>query len=170
MPTNSDSREKTEVASTPRAGWKGWRVEVALLGLVLLGIAVFALGYAVGMKDTTFGTRWYSPLRGTNGKSTVFGSVQGGSVDPGGNTPLLVTVRGLKVLPLGEHYVLYRLRRYKRPPLRCGEFGVAPSGATQVKLSFPELPEQPHGWMITREPSGSTSIGEIVAKTPGRAV
>jgi hypothetical protein len=166
-PTTSDTPERPPVpAPASKDGWKGWRAEVAVLGLVLLGIAIFFGGYAAGMKDTTFHTNWYSPLRGTGRNSAVVGSVQGGIIDPGGNTPLLVTVRGLKVLPHGEPYVLYELRRDGRPPARCGEFTVGP-GRTQVKMSFPGLPRQPYGWAIARERKGSSEISEIVARTPG---
>jgi hypothetical protein len=137
--------------------------EVAVLGLVLLGIAVFFIGYATGRHDDTFGTNWYSPLRGTIVAPHTFGSVQGGSIDPAGNTPLLVTVRGLRILPAGEHYVLYVLdARHK--PLRCGAFAVG-EGTTQIRLNFPGLPKEPHGWKIAREKRGTASIGETVAQT-----
>jgi hypothetical protein len=137
-----------------------------LLGLVLLGIAVFFIGYATGRSDDTFRTNWYSPLKGTNAVPQTFGSVQGGPIDTGGNTPLLVTVRGLPVLGKSEHYVLYVLDA-RHAPSPCGTFSVG-EGTTQVKLSFPALPEEPHGWRIAREKVGSTGIGKIVARTAWR--
>jgi hypothetical protein len=139
------------------------RREVVLLGLVLLGIAVFFIGYATGQSDETFRTNWYSPLNGTNAAPQTFGSVQGGPIRPDGNTPLLVTVRGLPVLPTSEHYVLYVLKAKSRP-LRCGAFSVG-EGTTEVTLSYPGLPEEPHGWEIVREKAVSTGIGKIVART-----
>ncbi|HEY5160098.1 MAG TPA: hypothetical protein VII83_03390 [Gaiellaceae bacterium] len=137
--------------------------EVAVLGLVLLGIAVFFIGYATGRHDDTFGTNWYSPLRGTSVAPHTFGSVQGGSIDPAGNTPLLVTVRGLRILPANEHYVLYVLDANHKP-LRCGAFAVG-EGTTQIRLNFPGLPKRPHGWKIAREKKSTVSIGETVAQT-----
>jgi hypothetical protein len=139
------------------------RREVVLLGLVLLGIAIFFIGYATGQSDETFRTNWYSPLKGTSAASHTFGSVQGGPIQPNGNTPLLVTVRGLPILPGSEHYVLYVLKA-KGGPLRCGAFSVG-AGTTQVNLSYPGLPKEPHGWEIAREKAGSTGIGKIVART-----
>ena len=142
------------------------RREVALLGLVLLGIAIFFIGYATGRHDSTFGTSWYAPLRGTSLAPQTFGSVQGGKIDPGGNTPLLVTLRGLQILPSGEHYVLYVLNN-SHESARCGVFSVG-AGTTQFKTSFPGLPTEPHGWKIARERNGATGIGKIVARTAWR--
>ena len=140
--------------------------EVVLLGLVLLGIAVFFIGYATGRHDSTFRTSWYAPLRGTPAASRTFGSVQGGPIDPGGNTPLQVTVRGLAILPAKAHYVLYVLNN-KHEMARCGVFSVG-EGTTQVKLSYPGLLQEPHGWRIARERNNATGIGKIVARTAWR--
>lgn len=142
------------------------RREFALLGLVLLGIAIFFIGYATGRHDDTFRTSWYSPLKGTNAAAQTFGTVQGGPIDEGGNTPLLVTVRGLPVLSASEHYVLYVLDA-ERKPSPCGSFSVG-EGTTRVKLSFPGLPEEPHGWRIVREKAGATDMGKVVARTAWR--
>lgn len=149
-----------------QSGQSNWRREVALLALVLLGIAIFFAGYATGRHDDTFRTSWYSPLRGTGAAPLSVGSVQGGPIDPVGNTPLLVTVRGLRVLPANEYYVLYALD-IKSVLSRCGVFSVG-KGTTQVKLSYPGLPKEPHGWKIARERRDATSIGKIVARTAWR--
>jgi hypothetical protein len=151
---------------TATRGPSHWRREVALLALVLLGVAVFSTGYATGRHDDTFRTSWYSPLQGTSAAPLTVGSVQGGPIDPVGNTPLLVTVRGLRILPANERYVLYVLDA-KRVPSRCGAFFVGES-TTQVKLSYPGLPKEPHGWKIARERKGATGIGKIVARTAWR--
>lgn len=142
------------------------RREVVLLGLVLLGIAVFFIGYATGRHDSTFRTSWYSPLRGTSVAPRTFGSVQGGPIDPGGNTPLLVTVRGLRILPPNQRYVLYLLDA-KHQPSRSGGFSVG-EGTTQVEMSYPGLSDEPHGWKIARERNGEPGVGEIVAQTTRR--
>ena len=140
------------------------RREVALLGLVLLGIAIFFIGYATGRHDDTFRTNWYSPLRGTGAAPQTFGSVQGGPIDSSGNTPLLVTVRGLPVLKGREHYVLYLIDA-KRQASPCGAFAVG-KGTTRVKLSSPRLPDEPHGWKIARgKKTSAAGIGEVVAQT-----
>jgi|GEM_PF-959498 len=149
-----------------QSGQSNWRREVALLALVLLGITIFFAGYAAGRHDNTFRTSWYSPLRGTSAAPLTVGSVQGGPIDPVGNTPLLVTVRGLRILPANERYVLYVLDA-KRVPSRCGAFSIG-EGTTQVKLSYPGLPKEPHGWKIARERRDATGIGKIVARTAWR--
>jgi len=157
-PTSGDAASPLK-----RSARSEWRREVALLGLVLLGIVIFFLGYATGRHDSTFRTSWYSPLRGTSAASESVGDVQGGPNTPGDNTPLLVTVRGLRILPSGEHYVLYVLSR-RLGLLRCGAFAVG-EGTTQVKLSYPGLQLEPRGWRIARERVGATGIGKIVART-----
>lgn len=126
-------------------------------------MAIFAVGYATGRHDSTFRTSWYSPLRGTSAAPETVGSVQGGPNTPGENTPLLVTMRGLRILPNGEHYVLYVLSR-NHGLLPCGTFSVG-EGTTQVKLSYPGLRLEPRGWRIARERVGATDIGTIVART-----
>jgi hypothetical protein len=145
------------------SGQLDWRREVVLLALVLLGIAIFFAGYAAGRHDDTFRTSWYAPLRGTSAAPQTIGSVQGGPIEPAGNTPLLVTVRGLRILPANEHYVLYVLDA-KRVASRCGAFSVG-EGTTQVHLSYPGLQKEPYGWKIARERKNVTGIGKIVART-----
>jgi hypothetical protein len=159
--TSSPARSSAELRKQSER-----RREIVLLGLVLLGIAVFFIGYATGRSDDTFRTSWFSPLKGTSAAPQTFGSVQGGPIDPGGNTPLLVTVRGLPI-PIGdEHYVLYVLDG-KHKPSPCGSFSVG-EGTTRVELSFPGLPKKPHGWRIAREKIGESGIGKIVARTAWR--
>ena len=151
---------------TEKRGQGYWRREVTLLALVLLGIAIFFAGYATGRHDDTFRTSWYSPLRGTSVAPQTVGSVQGQRIDPAsGNTPLLVTVRGLRILPANEYYALYVLGKHGLS--RCGEFTVG-KGTTQVKLSYPGLPQKPRGWKIARERNGATGVGRIVARTASR--
>lgn len=159
----SSSPERSEAALRKQSER---RREVALLGLLLLGIAIFFIGYATGRSDDTFRTSWYSPLKGTNAAPQTFGNVQGGPIDAGGNTPLLVTVRGLPSLSASEHYVLYVLNAARKPS-PCGSFSVG-EGTTRVELSFPGLPEEPHGWRIARERVGATDMGKVVARTAWR--
>jgi len=161
-PTSDGAPPPTRLSDAARRRRNERRREIGVLGLVLLGIAVFFIGYATGRHDSTFRTSWYSPLQGTRVAPQTFGSVQGGSIDPAGNTALLVTVRGLRILRANEHYALYVLNA-RREPLRCGAFSVG-AGTTQVKLSYPGLPREPHGWKIARERTGATGIGEIVAQ------
>jgi hypothetical protein len=135
-----------------------------LLLLLLLAIAIFFTGYGIGMRDETFGTAWYSALDGTRAAPLAVGSVQGGSIDDAGNTPLLITVRGLRVLTGGERYVLYVMRA-RRAPMRCGTFSVS-TGATRVHLSYPGLPDEPRGWLIAREAPDTRGIGNVLLRTP----
>jgi len=125
----------------------GWRGELILLALVLLGIAIFITGYGVGMRDDTFHTHWFSPLRGTRAAPLAVGNVQGGVIDRSGNMPLLLTVRGLRILPSDETYALSVVRS-GQAPVRCAFFGVG-TGTTQVHLSCPNLPTEPSDWLIT---------------------
>lgn len=162
-PATKRARPPAETAPSLLRLLSGWRGEVILLSLLLLGFAVFLLGYGVGAHDDTFRTSWVSPLGGTRAAPYAVGSVQGGPPDRGGNTPLLVTVRGLEILPAGERYVLY-VRRFDRPTARCGEFTVG-TGTTQVHLSYPGLTREPRGWLIARGPATTGGIGQILLRT-----
>jgi len=142
----------------------GWRGELVLLALVLVGIALFFTGYGVGMRDDTFHTDWYSPLRGTGAAPLAVGSVQGGAIDRSGNTPLLVTVRGLRILPAGAAYTLSVIRNGESPEL-CGHFGVG-TGTTQVHLNCPNLPAEPSGWLITTAPKEAGQLGKTLLRSP----
>ena len=142
----------------------GWRGELVLLVLVLLGVATFFAGYGVGMRDDTFHTDWYSPLRGTSAAPLAVGNVQGSSIDRSGNTPLLVTVRGLRILPAGEAYALFVIRS-GRSPERCGLFSVG-TGTTQIHLSCPNLPAGPSEWLVTTDPKQAGQLGKILLRSP----
>ncbi len=146
----------------PQLQVQGWRLELLLLGLLLVGVALFAVGYGVGLSDETFKTAWYSPLDGNGADSPAVGTVQGGSLDEDGNTPLFVSVRGLEALEEGQSYVLYVVR--SKRTIRCGSFDVGP-GTTRVKLSFPGLTREPRGWLIARENADARNIGPIVMRT-----
>lgn len=136
-----------------------------LLGLVLLAIAIFFAGYGVGMRDETFHTYWVSPLRGTSAAKYAVGSVQGGLADRSGNTPLLVTVRGLPIGAPRKSYSLYVIHA-GRPPERCGYFGVG-TGTTQVRLNCPDLPAQPNSWLVSAATRVAGRLGTIVLRSPG---
>jgi hypothetical protein len=144
---------------------RGWRGELVLLSLLVLALAIFFTGYWVGMRDDTFHTSWYSPLDGTRAAPLAVGSVQGGRADRSGNTPLLITVRGLKILPSAERYVLY-LVRPGRESVRCGQFSVG-RGTTQVHLSAAGLPVEPRHWLVARELEDASRIGTVVLRTTG---
>jgi hypothetical protein len=165
----SAASERTKSASSQAAGviprWlSGWRGELVLLALVLVGIAIFFAGYGVGMRDDTFHTEWYSPLRGTSAAPLAVGSVQGGAIDRSGNTPLLVTVRGLRILPAGATYTLSVIRN-GASPVRCGYFGVG-TGTTQVHLSCPNLPTAPSDWLVTVTSRPAGQFGKILLRSP----
>lgn len=134
-----------------------------LLSLVLVGVGIFFAGYGVGVGDETFNTAWYSPLDGNGAKSEAVGNVQGGPLDEAGNTPLLLTVRGLRALEEGESYVLYVIRS-KGVPLRCGTFAVG-SGTSQAKLNYPGLGVEPRGWLVAREDRNTRGIGKILLRS-----
>jgi hypothetical protein len=135
--------------------------ELLPLGLVLVAIIVFAIGYGVGFKDTTFHTSWYMPLQSPSGAAEPVGMVQGGPLDTGGNTPLAVSVRGLPLLPAGARYALF-LVGPGGTLFRCGDFVVG-KGLTEVRLNFPGLVNRPFGWAVARE-TESGNAGKILLR------
>jgi len=162
-PTKTAAAQPTAVIPRWLSGWRG---ELLLLVLVLLGAAVFITGYGVGLRDDTFHTHWYSPLRGTHAAPLAVGNVQGGVIDRSGNMPLLLTVRGLRMPPAGEAYVLSVVRN-GQAPARCAFFGVG-TGTTQVHLSCPNLPPEPKGWLITTAPNEANRSGTILLRSAQR--
>ncbi len=177
VPASEDASSSSMLSGAPRGteeldtgngppAQRDWRREFGLLALGLLGVLIFFAGYATGQHDNTFRTSWYAPLRGTSAAPFAVGSVQGGRIEPAGNTPLLVTVRDLRILPANEHYVLYVLYA-KHAAARCGDFSVG-EGTTQMHMNYPGLSTEPHGWKITRERQGQTGAGVVVARTPQR--
>jgi len=139
------------------------RQELALLGIVFLGIALFFLGYGVGERDTTFRTDWVKPLRGTVVTPNAVGTVQGGSIDANGNTPILVTVRGLPLLHAGDRYALY-LTLGGRPASSCGEF-TAGEKTAQVRLNTPMLWKRFDGWEVVRIRNGKPDLERPLLRT-----
>jgi hypothetical protein len=155
--------ERTKAAVVIPRWLSGWRGELLLLALVLLGVAIFITGYGVGMRDDTFHTHWYSPLRGTRAAPLAVGNVQGGVIDRSGNMPLLLTVRGLRILPASEAYALSAVRG-GQAPARCAFFGVG-TGTTQVHLNCPNLPTEPSDWLITTAPKETGQPGKILLRS-----
>ena len=144
--------EKEAIVGKERHWNKGLYGELVLFGLVLLAVAIFAAGYGVGNRDTTFRTAWYMPLYGiawTAEAPKAVGDVQGGPIDEAGNTPIELSVRGLALLATGDKYSLYLVlpgRTYRR----CGDFTVG-KGMTTVRLTVPGLAREPLGWVVARE-------------------
>jgi hypothetical protein len=139
------------------------RQELVLLGIVLLGIVLFFTGYGVGEHDTTFRTDWVKPLRGTIVAPKAVGTIQGGSIDATGNTPILITVRGLPLQHAGERYALY-LTRDGKPTSPCGEFA-AGEKTTQVRLSTPMLWKRFDGWEVVRIRNGKPDLERPLLRT-----
>jgi hypothetical protein len=142
----SDSEPIAPADERPRGRFAGWRGELVLLALILLGAGLFTLGYLVGAHDDTFRTSWYTPLRGTKAAPEAVGSIQGGNPDEFGNTPLVLTVRGLAPLPAGETYSLY-LTRSGQPIARSAVF-TGGLGAIRVRSSTTLGRDAYTGWII----------------------
>jgi len=139
------------------------RQELMLLALALLALVVFGVGYSVGQRDETFHTDWVKPLHGLAGANGAVGTIQGGTPDANGNTPLLLTVRGLRPLHKAERYILYLTRDGKRFS-SCGEFK-ARATTTRVRLSAPGTLTYRDGWEVVRAELDDRTVEKPLLRT-----
>jgi hypothetical protein len=132
-----------------------------LLGLAA-AIALFSLvaGYVVGA-HRGFKTDFEVAMHGTAAGAGASATIHVGELDPAGNWPLKVEVKGLKTLPKGAFYEMY-LTRNGTPVASCGTFRSADDQS--VRLNAPYILRNYDGWVVTREGRGAR-IHPVVLRT-----
>jgi hypothetical protein len=115
--------------------------------------ATFGLGYLAGGSDSGGGETASSvrientaPMKSNGAASGVVNVVRR---DASGNTPLIVTVRGLAPLAQGDYYIL-SLAKDGKPTVTCGTFNVASSKQQTLRMSAAYDLKGFDGWVVTR--------------------
>jgi hypothetical protein len=126
------------------------RLGATLVLAAALVLAAFGAGYLVSARtgpDTGFTEDFALVMRGTDAAPAASATIRVGELDPAGNWPMAMTVRGLPALPPGRRYELL-LTRGGRPVVSCGTFVVR--GDTVVFLNAPYRLRRYDGWVVTR--------------------
>ena len=122
----SGAPRRVEPTGLPRR-----RVGAALALAAAIALIAFVGGYIAGNSRSGPFESVRSVKLANNEASAV---VKFGPKDENGNTPMLLTVEGLKKLPERDYYTLYMTKDGK-PIVVCGSFNV--SGPQSTTLRFP---------------------------------
>jgi hypothetical protein len=123
------------------------RLRTAIVLAAALCLAAFAVGYLVGDRDDTAPARFSAERTIVLGEDRPLTVVRLGEADENGNTPMLVTVQGLRRLPDGNYYTLFMTRDGK-PVVPCGTFNVGDEDLTSFRFSVAYDPERYDGLML----------------------
>lgn len=134
------------------------RLGAALVLAATLVLGAFAVGYFAGNSGSSGSANEELQVEHTvalqGAQSTTAGVVSVGIPDANGNTPMLVTVRGLDRLPEGDYYRL-ALAKGGKPIVTCTTFNVGGKGTTTVSLAAAYDLKGFDGWLVTRWSKGS---------------
>jgi hypothetical protein len=108
------------------------RVGAALALAAAIALIAFVGGYLAGYNRTSNNFESVRTVALANAQAQ--GVVRFGPRDGNGNTPMLLTVEGLKKLPARDYYTLYMTKDGK-PVVVCGSFNVR--GPRSTTLRFP---------------------------------
>lgn len=141
-----------------------WRAGVVLAFAVVA--AAFGIGYLAGAdgEDEPFASARVLVLQPTAaGPRTAQGSIRVGRTDAEGNSPMLLTVRGLRKLGAQGYYELLFTRNGEVVG-PCGTF-LAEDAATSVYLNAPYEIDETSGWAVAIHPDGHVENPRIVMET-----
>lgn len=142
-PTLADPPEPSDSAWPTVRRYRFTVVAVA----IVLGVALFGIGYVLGGGETPTRPVETVTLRGDRGAS---GELQVLPRDAAGNWPVELTVRRLPALEGDDVYAL-QLARAGTPSASCGAFEVG-GDATTVRLNCPYRLDAFDGWAVTATP------------------
>jgi hypothetical protein len=144
--------------------WFGSPRTAAAVAIAAAGAAAFfGIGYLAGHNSGGgFHARRTVLMHGTSVAPNARASIEVGSADANGNTPMLVHVSGLAKLGGRAYYELY-LTRQGRPVLTCGTF----NAGTRIsfRLTIPYKLKGYDGWVVTRERWKTPHPGPTVLTT-----
>lgn len=144
-PPEDEPTDEADVAWLPPR-----RLGAALVLAATLLLASFAVGYFAGNNRSSGGNEALKVTRTvvlhSEGRST--GVVSVGEVDADGNTPMLITVRGLAPLPEGDYYTL-ALTKKGKPVVTCTTFNVGDRGTNTIDLVAAYDLGNFDGWAVT---------------------
>jgi hypothetical protein len=143
-PPEDEPTDEADVAWLPPR-----RLGAALVLAATLLLASFALGYFAGNRSNGE-TEALKVTRTVvlHGQGQSTGVVSVGEVDADGNTPMLITVRGLRPLQDGDYYSLALTKRGK-PVVTCTTFNVGDRGTNTIDLVAAYDLDNFDGWAVT---------------------
>ncbi len=125
--------------------------------------AFFGIGYLAGHHSGGgFHVNRTVAMHGTSAAPNARASIEVGSADANGNTPMVVHVSGLAKLTGRAYYELY-LTRLGRPVLTCGTFNAG--DRVSFRLTIPYALKGYDGWVVTRERWRTPHPGPTVLTT-----
>lgn len=143
-PPEDEPTDEADVAWLPPR-----RLGAALVLAATLLLASFAVGYFAGNRSNGE-TEALKVTRTVvlHGQGQSTGVVSVGEVDADGNTPMLITVRGLRPLQNGDYYSLALTKRGK-PVVTCTTFNVGDRGTNTIDLVAAYDLGNFDGWAVT---------------------
>jgi hypothetical protein len=152
------SSEHAEIVRALPRGIPRRRLVASALAAAALALVAFGAGFLVGNRDEPSGWRtdFVLVMHGTAAAPASRASLDVAEVDPDGNWPMILTVRGLPQLPANERYELVLTRKGK-PAGSCGTFLVG-GDKSEVYLNAPFKLRTFDGWAITREGSDEVLV------------
>jgi hypothetical protein len=144
-PPQEELADEADVAWLPPR-----RLGAALVLAATLVLASFAVGYFAGDNRSNDGSEALRVTRTVvlHGQGDSTGVVSVGEVDADGNTPMLITVRGLAPLPDGDYYTL-ALTKHGKPVVTCTTFNVGDPGTNTINLVAAYDLNGFDGWAVT---------------------
>jgi hypothetical protein len=158
-PSLAETPDRGEEAPTwlPRR-----RAGAALSIAAAIALVAFLGGYVLGFRHNDFTSTREVSMHGTSIAPSAQGLIKLGEQDDAKNWPMVVTVKGLPLLPERGYYELWVMRNGKF--LRCGSFNVE-ADTTTVDFSVPYTFERNDGWIVTRWRRGEQEPGPPLLKT-----
>jgi hypothetical protein len=144
-PPQEEPADEADVAWLPPR-----RLGAALVLAATLVLASFAVGYFAGNNRSNDGSEALRVTRTVvlHGQGESTGVVSVGEVDADGNTPMLITVRGLAPLHDGDYYTL-ALTKQGKPIVTCTTFNVGDQGTNTINLVAAYDLSGFDGWAVT---------------------
>jgi hypothetical protein len=123
------------------------RLGAALSLAAAIALVAFLGGYVAGLNKNDFDPTREVAMRATDaGPQGASGLIELGTADEGGNSPMVVKVRGLPRLSGRAYYELF-LTRDGKPVAPCGGFNVR-QGTTTVEFTVPYSLKRFDGWAV----------------------
>ena len=136
----------TERAPVEPIGLPRRRAGAALALAAAIALVAFLGGYIAGHSGT--GDNTFESVQSVKlGKGQAQAVVKFGPTDVNGNTPMLVTVEGLKKLPHEDYYSLF-MTKHGRPVVLCGSFNVRDERPTTVRFPVAYDPSEFDGLQL----------------------
>lgn len=131
------------------------------------GLLGFVVGQASNSSSTNVDVQRVVKLTGTDLANDGRATLEIGSKDSHGNSPMVLHVSGLRSLPPGGYYDLY-LSRGGKPIALCGTFNVRP-GETVVRMNAAYELKRFDGWIVTRQLPGNHEPTDVVMRPVGES-